>query len=134
MAYLNLDDLEIEIAEETIEKLQDLDLDGTYSSDLHHELWNTDYHIIGFVRAERWINKFTNPFQAMKIIQDYENDTFGETHTDCSSPEKVANMLAYIYGEEVLHRSETLQKVWNKRLDKDIIQEIIMDLKNEYEL
>ena len=70
----------------------------------------------------------------MKIIQDYEKLHFGETYTDCSSPEKVANMLAYIYGEEVLHRSETLQKVWNKRLDEDIVQEIIMDLKHEYEL
>ena len=39
-------------------------------------------------------------------IKDYENDNFGEVGTNFASPEAVANMFAYIRGEELLAERE----------------------------
>lgn len=48
-------------------------------------------------------------FGAIEKIKVYEQDNFGECNTDLSDPEKVANMLAYVIGEEVLGDCETLR-------------------------
>ena len=71
-------------------------------------------------------------FDAIKEIQEYEKDHFGETYTDISSAENVANMLAYIYGEEVLGQSRHLHKKWDKRLDSEDIMTIIDEIENYY--
>jgi hypothetical protein len=69
-------------------------------SDLHHEIFNTDYYIIGRYQASQWLG--SDVFSAINEIKEYEQNNFGEVMTDFSEPEKVANMLAYIFGEEVL--------------------------------
>jgi hypothetical protein len=43
-----------------------------------------------------------NAFDCIGTVQEYEQDNFGEVHTDLSCPEKVANMYAYVIGEEIL--------------------------------
>ena len=72
-----------------------------YYSDLHNETFNTDYYIIGTYEAEKAIEQY-GVFEAIRKIQEYENDNFGEVLTDLSDPEKVANMLYYIIGEEAI--------------------------------
>ena len=72
---------------------------GTWREDLHHELFNTDYYIIGTSQAEKWLGDYT--FDAIREIQDYSAQ-FGGTTTDLSDPEKVVNMYAYIAGEQLL--------------------------------
>tara|TARA_Y100000817_G_scaffold290620_1_gene261463 strand:+ start:274 stop:711 length:438 start_codon:yes stop_codon:yes gene_type:complete len=73
---------------------------GTDISDLVHELFNTDYFIIGRKEAARWLGE--NIFDVIWVIQDYEDTQFGERYTDLSEPERVANMYVYIRGERIL--------------------------------
>ena len=74
-----------------------------YYSDLHlyNEAFNTDYYIIGTYEAEKALDQY-GTFEAIRKIQEYENDNFGEVFTDLSDPEKVANVLYYIIGEEAI--------------------------------
>lgn len=69
--------------------------------DLHHEIFNTDYYIIGRYQAIQWLG--SDVFEAIQEIKEYEQDRFGDVTTDFSEPERVVNMLAYIFGEEVLY-------------------------------
>ena len=69
--------------------------------DLHHEIFNTDYYIIGRYQAIQWLG--ADVFEAIQEIKEYELDRFGDVTTDFSEPERVVNMLAYIFGEEVLY-------------------------------
>ena len=100
-----------------------------YACDLHHELFNSDYYIIGYHRAKLWLKYHDiSAWDAIRIVQEYEKDEFGEVTTDCSSSENVVNMLAYIYGFEILLKSRTLDKLWNKRLSINNINDIIDDI------
>ena len=70
--------------------------------DLHHGVFNTDYFIIGYYEAEQWIiNNFDSVFSAIEIVRDYEMSNFDTFNTEINS-EKIAGMLSYICGEEVI--------------------------------
>ena len=97
---------------------------GTYGCDLHNELFNTDYFIIGYYQAEQWLIANVGIFAAIEEIREYEKSNFGEVNTDFSSSEKVVNMYAYIKGEEILSESKTLQDKWEDRLTDEDIQAI----------
>ncbi len=71
-------------------------------SDLHNEVFNQDYYIIGTATAESALEEY-GVFDAIRRIEEYEMNNFGEIYTKLSDPEKVANMLYYIIGEEVIH-------------------------------
>ena len=81
------------------EYLIDLDI-----QDLHHDLFNTDYYLIGFHQCTEWLGKHV--FECINIIKEYEQDNFGEIYTDLSSSEKVVNMYIYIVGEELLYNMQ----------------------------
>ena len=68
--------------------------------DLHHEIFNTDYYIIGRYEAKKWLGD--QVFNIIEIIKEYEQFNFGEINTDFSEPEKVVNMYVYIIGEEIV--------------------------------
>ena len=68
--------------------------------EIHPRVFNEDYFIIGRFRAEQWLGNCV--FEVINTIKDYEQDNFGEVTTDFSEPERVANMYAYIIGEEVI--------------------------------
>ena len=123
-----------ELAQDAVEKLNDGIGLGTYGADLHNDLFNSDYYIIGRYQAEQWLIANTGVFNAIGIIQEYENMEFGEVNTDLSEPEGVCNMIVYIAGEEVLQESETLQKKWNEVLNERDIKKIIKELKNAFSL
>jgi len=67
---------------------------------LHHEIWNTDYYVIGRHKAQKWLGEDT--FTVIDIVKQYEEDMFGLVTTDLSEPEHIVNMYAYIVGEEIL--------------------------------
>lgn len=73
-----------------------------YFSELHHEVFNTDYYIIGTYEAEKALEQY-GVFNAIREVRQYELDVFGELYTDISNPEKLANMLYYVIGEEVFY-------------------------------
>ena len=69
--------------------------------DLHHQMFNQDYYIIGTYEAKKWLGD--RAFDVIGVIKDYEEDNFGEAFTDLSEPEKVCNMYTYIVGEHLLN-------------------------------
>lgn len=123
-----------EIAADAISKLTDGGAGNCYGCDLHNELFNSDYYIIGRWQAEQWLINHTGVFNGISIVQEYEKDNFGEVNTDLSSSEKVVNMLVYIAGGEVLSESETLQDKWDDQLSEEDVQAIISELKESFDL
>jgi hypothetical protein len=68
--------------------------------ELHNEIFNTDYYLIGYYNCEQWLKG--HAFECIGIIKEYEQDNFGEVYTDLSNVEKVVNMYVYIVGEHLL--------------------------------
>ena len=102
-------------------------------NDLHHYLLNENYFIIGYYKAEQWLKK-DSIFNAIEIIKNYENDNFGQVSTDLSSSESVANMLAYILGEEILYNNDTFQlftRFHDEYLSEDKRDLLVSSLKGE---
>lgn len=99
-----------------------------YGCDLHSEIFNSDYYIIGRYQAEQWLVKHIGVFNAIGEIKEYEESNFGEVNTDLSESEKVVNMIVYIAGEEILSNIESLNDNWNNRLDEEVCKLIIEDL------
>ena len=86
-----------------------------YGCDLHHNLLNMDYFIIGTYKAKQWLGD--NTFDAIEKIREYEQENFGEVSTKFDEPESVANMLAYVLGEEILQESDHLNNYcWDRLL------------------
>lgn len=121
-----------EIANDAIDKLKDGIGLGAYGCELHNDLFNSDYYIIGRWQAEQWLIANTGVFAGVGIVRDYEIDNFGECNTDLSEPEKVVNMLVYIAGEEILAESSTLQDKWDDKLDEEDIKAIISELEEKF--
>ena len=94
-----------------IEALQD-GYSGYYC-DLHNEVFNTDYYVIGRYQAKEALREY-DVFEAIEKVQAYEKDNFGEVYTDLSDPEKLINMLYYIIGEEVLFEMMDGVEVWHE--------------------
>lgn len=102
-----------------------------YYCDLHHEVFNTSYYIVGTHRAKEALFDY-DVWEAIEKVQTYEKDNFGEVYTDLSDPEKLINMLFYIIGEEVLwemlDNSETWSENWNNRADGETNAKILEEL------
>ena len=99
-----------------------------YGCDLHSEIFNSDYYIIGRYQAEQWLVKHIGVFNAIGEIKEYEESNFGEVSTDLSESEKVVNMIVYIAGEEILSSSQALSDNWNNKLNEEVCKVIIEDL------
>lgn len=119
----------VELVNFAIEHIKDC-LPDCYGCDLHNEIFNSDYYIIGYYYAEQWLLNNGGTFYNIDLIKNYEQSNFGEVYTDFSSSEKVVNMVVYILGEEILNESETLQSKWNNRLDAEDLDAIINELQN----
>lgn len=102
-----------------------------YYADLHHEVFNTDYYIIGTYEAKEALKEY-DVFEAIERVQTYEEENFGKIYTDLSDPVKVINMLYYIIGEEVLwemlEHSKTLSENWDNRADEETNAKILEEL------
>ena len=128
-----MEELKQDVKDYIIQQLNDDVGLNHHISDLHHYLLNEDYFIIGYYKAEQWLKK-DSIFNAIEIIRNYENDNFGKVSTDLSSSENVANMLAYILGEEILFNNNTYNlftKFHNEYLSKDKRDLLVSSLKEE---
>ena len=115
-----------EIIEDIIEYLESTD--GVYGCDLHYEVFNTDYYIIGTPQAKEALESY-GVFDALNKVQTYEIYEFGEVTTDLSDPEKLANMFYYIESEEYLYSltgeiSDILNEYWGGELDEKSIKKL----------
>ncbi len=90
-----------EYLEDSIENYDDDTIEQLIKdNELHHEIFNTDYYIIGTYKAKNWLGN--KALDIIGFIKDYEIDNFGEIFTDISNAEKVVNMYVYIIGEELI--------------------------------
>tara|TARA_Y100001963_G_scaffold51936_1_gene72643 strand:+ start:316 stop:645 length:330 start_codon:yes stop_codon:yes gene_type:complete len=71
------------------------------TGELHNELFNTDYYLIGYYNCRKWLSD--EVFNVIEYIKEYEESNFGEVYTDFSNSEKVVNMYVYIIGEEIVY-------------------------------
>lgn len=101
-----------------------------YYCDLHNEVFNTDYYIIGTYQAKEELKEY-DVFEAIELVQKYEQDNFGEVNTDLSDPEKLINMVYYIIGEEVISEIESMLDVWNNESTDETNDIIISELKTK---
>jgi hypothetical protein len=119
------------ILEHAINGLTNISEEKTYGCDLHNEIFNRYYFIIGYAAAEEFLTNCEDGiFGAIEKIKEYEQSNFGEVNTDFSSSEKVANMYAYIIGEDILSNSETLQNNWDNYLSAENLEAIKTELEN----
>lgn len=73
---------------------------------LHFELFNEDYYLIGYYNCNEWIKESgLDIFEFIDIVRDYEVYHFGKFTTDINS-EAILNMFVYIVGEEMLSEIE----------------------------
>jgi hypothetical protein len=96
----------LEYIETTLKELRHYKDLPTEISDLHHELFNQDYYIIGYYQAEQWLLKHNiTAFQGIEYVHDYEEFHFGEKRS-YTNAEALVNMVVYIKGEELLYELE----------------------------
>ena len=89
--------------------------------DLHNELFNSDYYLIGYQKCEKWLNKhYISLFDGIAFAQDYERENFGnDAVRTYDNSETLVNMITYIIGEVVVYEFlENLEKEKEKsRID-----------------
>ena len=109
-----------EITNHFVDRIKEYDLDYINENwdDLHNEIFNTDYYIIGTYQATKWLGE--EVFNVIDYIKDYEQDNFGQVSTNLSEPESVVNMYAYIIGERVVQSFKWIFEFNNSnQLDPD---------------
>ena len=119
-----------EILDHAITLLIENNYEGIYGCDLHNELFNTDYFVIGYYEADQFINRNGGAWKTIHTIQNYEKEMFGECTTDLTNVEKVANMFAYIEGELILMECDSLRECWDNKMTAEDLINILNDLKN----
>ena len=118
----NLENMKAEALENIKECLQD-GYNGTYS-ELHNEVFNTDYYVIGTALARDILNEF-DVFYAIGIVMEYEKEEFGEILTEMNDPEKLLNMLFYVIGDKVMLDIESISDHRDEKAN-DATNEIII--------
>lgn len=105
-----------------------------YYCDLHNEVFNTDYYIIGTYEAKEALKEY-DVFEAIELVQTYEKNNFGEIYTDLSNPEKLINMVWYVVGEEIIsemYEIEEFEENWNNEADEETNKRIVEAMKEKY--
>lgn len=128
------EEMKQEAIEAIIEALED-GYDGYYC-DLHNEVFNTDWYVIGNHLARKALEEY-GVFDAIGLVQDYEESQFGEIYTDLSDPERLINMVYYIIGDEIIGDMYEIKKFddnWNNVADEETNAIIIKAMKEKYEL
>ena len=90
-----------------------------YAGDLHHALYNEPQHYIYYADAKEATAEL-DMWECVGAVQKYEQDQFGEVYTPLSDACKVANMVVYIMGYELLDKiyadTEYFGDKWNDQL------------------
>tara|TARA_R100000458_G_C8048360_1_gene96621 strand:+ start:128 stop:475 length:348 start_codon:yes stop_codon:yes gene_type:complete len=108
---MNTETIKTELQEYIIEEMQNYDfgireVEDLDLNDLHHELFNQDYYLIGYYKCEQWLkNHNINIFEGINFVQDYERMNFGE-FKQYKNAEELVNMIVYIIGEEILYNAK----------------------------
>lgn len=126
------EEMKQEAIEDIIERLEDY---NGYYCDLHNDVFNTDYYIIGTYLAEKELEAY-DVFEAIRLVQRYEMEQFGEVYTDLSEPEKLIDMVYYIIGDDVIcdmvAAIPEFDKNWSNVADDETNKKIVERMKELY--
>lgn len=111
------------VKEELLGHIADLIKDSVLTDenrdDWHFHAFNEDYYLTGYRQCSEWLKRHNiGEFEAAGICRQYEIENFGQNRV-FDNAEIVVNMLAYIWGEELLNEigaedvSELLESVEN---------------------
>ena len=122
--------------EEAIEAIIEALEDGYsgYYCDLHNEVFNTDWYIIGTYEAKEALKEY-DVFEAIELVQEFEEFNFGEVNTDLSNPEKLINMVYYIVGDEIICEMNDIEEFsdnWNNLSDDETNAAIVEKMKKMF--
>ena len=94
--------------------------------ELFYHAYNEDYEYIYTSEAVKDLEEY-GVFKAIEEVKTYEQDNFGEVATDFSEPCKVANMLFYIIGEEIIAH---LDLDYSEEISEEQTEEITEELRD----
>ena len=95
--------IKTELQNHILDMINDRVIDDANKDEWHYHCFNEDYYIVGYSNANQWLKEHNlDTLEAIEIVKNYEMDNFGEFRT-YSNSESIVNMLAYIYGEEILY-------------------------------
>lgn len=122
--------------EEAIEAIIEALEDGYsgYYCDLHNEVFNTDWYIVGTYEAKEALKEY-DVFEAIELVQEFEEFHFGEVNTDLSNPEKLINMVYYIVGDGVICEMNDIEEFsdnWNNLSDDETNAAIVEKMKKMF--
>ena len=122
--------------EEAIEAIIEALEDGYsgYYCDLHNEVFNTDWYVIGRHYAKEALREY-DVFEAIELVMEYEKNNFGEVTTELHEPEKLINMVYYIIGDEVIcemNDIEEFEENWNNVADEETNAAIVEKIKEMF--
>lgn len=79
--------------------------------DLHFNVYNSDYFIVGYYNAEQWLTKDDRnyTFEVLGYVQEQEENEFG-TIEKIDNAERLVNLYAYWLGYEVIAELQAEQE------------------------
>lgn len=120
--------IESSIIEHAIDKLEDGSLEDKYSDDLHHYLFNEDYFITYYSRANQWLkDNDLSVWEVMSYCNEQEKINFGQIQTTFDNSETLVNHYAYWKGQELLN---SLEVELSDRLTEDDIKNLISEMES----
>jgi len=100
--------IKLELEQHVNDLINDEVLTPENREDWHFHAFNEDYYIIGYYQASEWLKLHgVGELEGACLCQEYERENFGSDSVGVyDNTEKVVNMLAYIYGEEIINNWE----------------------------
>lgn len=126
------EEMKREAIESIIEALE-CDYSGYYC-DLHDKVFNEDWYIIGTHKAKEALMEY-DVFEAIYLVQEFEDDNFETSNTDFSNPEELISMVWYVVGYEVIgemNEIEVFSDNWNNEADEETNKRIVEAMKEKY--
>ena len=113
--------IKTELAQYIVDIINDGVLTNDNIDDWHYHAFNEDYYLTGYYECSKWLKTHgIGEFEAVGICQQYEIDNFGESRV-YDNVADVVNMLAYIYGEELIYSGDFKKVKHLKRAMKELI-------------
>jgi len=110
---MNTETIKTELQEYIADELHNVNIDNMISRgqdvhELHQELFNQDYYLIGYYKCEEWLKHHNiNIFDGINFVQDWEKENFGE-FKQYTNAEQLVNMIVYIIGQEILQKAKDI--------------------------
>jgi hypothetical protein len=95
-----------ELLQYGIERLKDLSPSSKElcePSEIHHQIFNVDYYIIGYYEANQWLKEHEiDVFEGIQFCQEKEEENFGEVYGKFDNSEILVNHIVYWVGYDLI--------------------------------